>query len=230
MKIIPLGLHCSAPEGIKRAGFREYSYPFDWLWTPSKTTLEILEVLFFEGVENAMVYMTTGFTYYDYFGWERYTSVNKVTKNQMNRATGLGITNFTIDDEYKDKLRTRLIRLKKDVYSQEPIVFIYADAAHPDLNYHLDNVDHAGNATDYLLKIRDIIYPVNKNIRFIYFSWPARTVLGNGIEYCEFSYKTKWSDISDIIKNYLLLFTHDPPHAVFEHLCVIPKKMNPKFF
>ena len=43
MKIIPLGLHCSGPEGVKRAGFRKYSYPFDWLWTPSKTTLQIIE-------------------------------------------------------------------------------------------------------------------------------------------------------------------------------------------
>lgn len=31
MKIIPLGLQCSVPEGIKRANLREYSYPFDWL-------------------------------------------------------------------------------------------------------------------------------------------------------------------------------------------------------
>jgi Putative papain-like cysteine peptidase (DUF1796) len=230
MKIIPLGLHCSGPEGINRAGFREYSYPFDWLWTPSKTTLQILEVLFFEGVENAVIYMTTGFTYYDYFGWERFVSVNKVTKNQMNKNTGLGVTNFTINDEYKEKLRTRLTRLRTDIYSQQPIVFIYADAAHPDLNYHLDNVDYAGDATDYLLKIRDIILPVNKNIRFVYFCWPARTVARNGIEYREFSYKSEWGDVSDIIKNYLLLFSEDPPSIVSEDLCVFPKKAFAKWF
>jgi hypothetical protein len=230
MKIIPLGLHCSAPEGIKRAGFREYSYPFDWLWTPSKTTLQILEVLFYEGLDNAVVFMTTGFTYYDYFGWERYTSVNKVTKNQMNRVTGLGITNFTINDEYKEKLKTRLTRLKKDIFNKEHIVFIYADAAHPDLNYHLDNVDYAGDATDYLLKIRDMICQVNQNIRFIYFSWPGRKVNGNGIEYCEISYKTEWSCISDIIKNYLLLFSDGPPSIISEDLCVFPKKVIAKWF
>jgi Putative papain-like cysteine peptidase (DUF1796) len=230
MKIIPLGLHCSGPEGIKRAGYREYSYPFDWLWTPSKTTLQILEVLFFEGVESAVIHMTTGFTYYDYFGWERYTSVNKVTSNQMNKNTGLGVTNFTINEEYRQKLRTRLLRLRTDIYSDEPIVFIYADAAHPDLNYHLDNVDYAGDATDYLLKIRDIIHPVNKNARFIYFSWPARTVPGNGIEYCEFSYKSEWSDVSDIIKNYLLLFADDPPSIISEDLSVFPEKEIAKWF
>ena len=230
MKIIPLGLHCSAPEGIKRAGFREYSYPFDWLWTPSKTTLQILEVLFFEGIENAVIFMTTGFTYYDYFGWERYTSVNSVTRNQMNRITGLGITNFTINEEYKEKLRTRLMRLKMDILSQENIVFIYADAAHPDLNYHLDNVDYAGDATDYLLKIRDMLRHVNQNIRFIYFSWPARTVPGNGIEYCEMSYKNEWSKIADIIKNYLLLFADGPPSIICEDLYVFPKKATAKWF
>lgn len=30
MKVIPLGLQCSVPDGIKRANMREYSYPFDW--------------------------------------------------------------------------------------------------------------------------------------------------------------------------------------------------------
>ena len=41
MKVITLGLQCSVPEGIKRAKLREYSYPFDWLWSPSKTTYNI---------------------------------------------------------------------------------------------------------------------------------------------------------------------------------------------
>ena len=45
MKFIPIGLQCSVPEGIKRAKLREYSYPFDWLWTPSKTTYLILNIL-----------------------------------------------------------------------------------------------------------------------------------------------------------------------------------------
>jgi hypothetical protein len=45
MKVIPLGLQCSVPEGIKRANLREYSYPFDWLWSPSKTTYNILNIL-----------------------------------------------------------------------------------------------------------------------------------------------------------------------------------------
>ena len=44
MKVIPLGLHCSVPEGIKRANMREYSYPIDWLWSPSKTTYNILSL------------------------------------------------------------------------------------------------------------------------------------------------------------------------------------------
>jgi hypothetical protein len=35
MKVIPFGLQCSVPEGIKRANLREYSYHFDWLWSVS---------------------------------------------------------------------------------------------------------------------------------------------------------------------------------------------------
>ena len=69
MKVIPLGLQCSVPEGIKRANMREYSYPFDWLWTPSKTTYNILNILINDGIENAVEYMTTGYTYYRWLGF-----------------------------------------------------------------------------------------------------------------------------------------------------------------
>ena len=47
MKVIPVGLQCSVPQGIKAANFREYSYPFDWLWSPSKTTYNILKILLY---------------------------------------------------------------------------------------------------------------------------------------------------------------------------------------
>jgi hypothetical protein len=62
MKVIPLGLQCSVPEGIKKANMREYSYPFDWLWCPSKTTYNILSILINNGVENAEEYIILSFS------------------------------------------------------------------------------------------------------------------------------------------------------------------------
>ena len=97
MKFIPIGLQCSVPEGIKRANLRIYSYPFDWLWTPSKTTYFILNILINEGIEKAVEYMTSGYTYYRYLGNEHYRTINKITECQMNKDSGLGITHFTIN-------------------------------------------------------------------------------------------------------------------------------------
>jgi hypothetical protein len=107
MKVIPLGLQCSVPEGIRRAGLREYSYPFDWLWTPSKTTYTILYILINEGIEKALEYMTTEYTYYTYLENEHYISTNAITHSQMNKHSGLGITHFIINNEYKCKLKIR---------------------------------------------------------------------------------------------------------------------------
>ena len=45
MIFIPIGLHCSVPEGIKCAKLREKAYAFDWLWCPAKTTFNILNIL-----------------------------------------------------------------------------------------------------------------------------------------------------------------------------------------
>ena len=204
MKVIPLGLQCSVPDGIKKANLREYSYPFDWLWTPSKTTFEILSILLHDGIEKALDYMTTGYSYYQYHNNEHYTSVSHVTENQMNRATGLGITHFTINDEYKNKVRVRLERLLNDIKSMNDIIFIYADAANSDFNYHLDDVMHGTDATEYLVKIRDLIYPFHHNISFVYFCWNEREKENNIIEYVAYDYKNNWVEVSEIIKDYLI--------------------------
>ena len=67
-----------------------YSYPFDWLWCPSKTTFDILSLLIHNGIESAVEYMTTGYTYYRYLGNEHYISVKDgvTTECQMNKHTG----------------------------------------------------------------------------------------------------------------------------------------------
>ena len=206
MKVISLGLQCSVPEGIKKANLREYSYPFDWLWTPSKTIYNILSILINEGIEKALEYMTTGWTYYKYLGNEHYISVNNITESQMNKNSGLGITHFTINNEYKNKLKIRLERLVKDIKSGENILFIYADAANPYLNYHLDEIEYGLDATEYLLKIYEIIYPINNNIKIIYFCWNDRKEENNIIKYIPYDFKNNWSEVSELIKTYLINF------------------------
>jgi hypothetical protein len=204
MKCIPLGLQCHVPHGIDKANLREYSYPFDYLWTPSKTTYTILHILINDGIEKAIEYMTTGYTYYTYLGNENYESVNDITKSQMNKKTGLGITHFTINDDYRATLRRRLTKLLEDIKSNEKILFIYADAANPDLNYRLDNIIYGLDATEFLLEIYKLVSPLNKNIRIVYFCWNDRKKENNIIEYIPFEYKKDWMGVSPIITNYLL--------------------------
>jgi hypothetical protein len=207
MKVIPLGLQCSVPEGIKRANLREYSYPFDWLWCPSKTTYDILKILINDGVENALIYMTTEYTYYKYLNNEHYETVDYITECQMNSNSGLGNTHFTIDDEYKNKLRIRLERLLRDIQSNERILFLYADAANSYLNYHLDEIEYGVDATEYLLKIYELVYPMNNNIKLVYFCWNERKRDDNDIiEYVSYEFKENWSFVSEIIGDYLISY------------------------
>lgn len=204
MKVIPLGLQCSVPEGIKRAKMREYSYPFDWLWSPSKTTYTILSIVLRDGIDHAVEYMTTGYSYYKFLGNEHYRSVAHVTESQMNKESGLGITHFTINNEYKAKLRIRLERFLRDVRSGEQIVFVYADAANAYLNYHLDDIVYGVDATEYLLRIHELMYPLNPNIQIVYFCWQQRRRENGIIEYVPYDFKKHWYDVSDVIKTYLI--------------------------
>lgn len=203
MKVIPLGLQCSVPEGIKLANMREYSYPFDWLWTPSKTTYNILNILINYGIEKASLYMTSGYSYYRYLGNENYISVGNITESQMNKNSGLGITHFTINNEYRNKLKIRLERLLRDIKSNENILFLYSDAANPNFNYYLDEIEYGLDATEYLLKIYKLIYPINNNIKIVYFCWNERKGENNLIEYVSYDYKNNWEEVSELIKNYL---------------------------
>lgn len=187
----------------KKANLREYSYPFDWLWTPSKTTYDILNILLNKSIDHAVEYMTTGYSYYRYLGNEHYESVDTFTESQMNSITGLGITHFTINDEYKSTLRTRLERLVRDVQSKEDILFIYADAANRKFNYHLDGVDYGLDATEYLLKIYELIYPINNNIRIVYFCWNERKRENNIIEYIPFDFVPHWGGVAELIAVWL---------------------------
>jgi hypothetical protein len=208
-KYIPLGVHCAIPRALKEAGLSEYSYPFDWNWCPSKTTYAILKILLVEGVEEAITYMTTGYTYYN---WscinEEFTSTQEKTRYQINSQTGLGITNYIIDEEYIIKLRRRLIRLKTDINSETKIKFLYADTANPFHNYIVDGVEYGTQATPYLEKIYDLVYEYNQNIEVIYFCWPTRLQQSDKITHHEMPHTRMWHVQAEFIKNYLLLYSN----------------------
>ena len=204
MKIIPIGLQCTVPEAIKRANMREYSYPLDWLWSPSKTTYHLFSILIKESLEKAIDYMTTGYSYYKYMNNEHYESVDHNTESQMNKNTGLGITHYTINEEFKGKLKRRLERLLMDINSGEDLLLIYADSANPYLNYHLDDMEFGVDATEYLLKIHELLFPLNNKIHIVYFCWNERKRPNSHIEYISYDFKENWVELSEIIKEYLL--------------------------
>lgn len=212
VKYIPLGLQCSVPHGIDLAGHRFGSYPFDWLWTPSKTTYNILKILLHDNsnqndnLARCVDYMTTGFTYYQYMNNEHYLSLpsNVVNGNQINKETGLGNTHFMINDEYKVMLKRRLERLLLDITGSNKIILIYADAANPYLNYHLDEVEYGTDPNEYLEKIYDLIYPINNDVTILYFCWKERSLGKKGITYIGFDHVNTWFRVSDLIRDYLL--------------------------
>lgn len=215
MKYIPLGLQCSVPDGIRRAKKREYAYPFDWLWTPSETTYNILKILFSDPlankeyiidneIDNAVEYMTTGYSYYKYLENEHYEPTDGITESQINKDTGLGTTHYTIDAAYKVQLKRRLERLVNDIKSGAKIMFIYADAASDTKNYTLGKVEYGVDATEYLLKIHDLIHPINPNIQIVYFCWESRRKRDGKIKYVPYKFQQGWYQVGTLIKQYLL--------------------------
>lgn len=208
-KYIPLGVHCAIPRALKEAGLSEYSYPFDWNWCPSKTTYEILKILLTESVEAAIVYMTTNYTYYNWSSInEEFTSTQEKTRYQINSQTGLGITNYIIDEEYIIKLRRRLTRLETDIKSETKIKFLYADTANPFHNYVVDGIQYGTPATEYLEKIYDLVYEFNQNIEVIYFCWPNRIQQSDKITHHLMPHTRMWHVQANFIKNYLLIYSN----------------------
>jgi len=204
MIFIPIGLHCSVPEGIRRANLREKAYPFDWSWCPANTTYNILNILINDNIDKCIEYMTNGYEYYKYLGNEHYIKIDYISECQMNKNTGLGITHYNINDEFKNKCKIRFERLLEDIVKNDAIL-IYADGPNKYLNYYLDEIEYGIDATDYLLKIYDLIYPINNNIKILYFCWNERVKTNNNkITYISFDFQENWSKVSDIIKDYLL--------------------------
>jgi hypothetical protein len=213
MNYIPIGLHLSVPEGLIRANLKTKSFPFDWLYSPSDTTFNILNTLITDGSSNALHYMKTGYTYFDYLGKETYVSVegDYKTQNQMNKTTGLGNSYLPFDIEYETTLQNLLQELLDIIHSNEDITFIYSDCESPDSNYLLDGIDYGVDATEYLSKIHELIHPINNNIHILYFCWKERVGTNPNILYIPFEHKVQWGDVAESIKDYFI-----PPPPVIE--------------
>ena len=108
--------------------------------------------------------------------------------------------------ESEHGLKIRLERLLRDIISVENILFVYSDAANSYLNYHLDDIEYGVDATEYLLKIYELIYPLNNNINIVYFCWNERKRENDIIEYISYDFKNNWYEVSELIKTYLLNF------------------------
>jgi len=121
----------------------------------------------------------------------------------MNKTTGLGINHFTINEEYKNKLRRRFGRFLNHINSNEKIIFIYTDAANPDMNYKLDDEVYGLDASEYLLKIYDLIYPINNNIKVVYFCWAERERKNTKIKYIPYEYEIHRMFVCDIIMEFI---------------------------
>jgi len=125
-------------------------------------------------------------------------------------TSGLGCTHFTMNEEFKTKLKGRLTRLRQDITSGESLLFVYADAASPTMKYHLDDVEYGLDATEHLLKIYELINPLNSRIQVVYFCWNERVGTNGIIEYVPFDFKPDWHHVSYLIQCYLERRTSNP--------------------
>lgn len=205
---IPIGLQCSVPTALQDAGVRSCSFPFDWLWTPARTILDLITMLLTVGTDAAANLMTTGFGFYRYNGDESYTRVRGVTESQMNEQTGLGITHFTISPSYCDTLRRRLNRLRSCLLDHNTrVVLIYADAACPERNYRLDGKVYGVDAMADLDALHAILVTVRPVASFEirYFRWSTRPTppTASAVSIIPFDPVDSWAKVADIIKQHV---------------------------
>jgi len=126
---------------------------------------------------------------------------------QLNKTTGLGITHFEINNEYKEKLRRRLKRLLTDIHSDNRLVLIYADSSDKEHEYVIDGIIYSREPMEDLLKIYDLIHKKNNNIELLYFCWDERVGTSEKITYIPFDtirdwYIRDWNGVSVLIQQY----------------------------
>jgi hypothetical protein len=198
MIFIPIGTQCHVADSLKRAGLRVSSYPFDYIFSPSKSTYNIFYILINVGVDAAIEYMTTGYSYYKAIGNEHFVETDEITTVLLNKNTGVGIVHDDINDEYKAKLKRRFTRLLTLILTNEQLCLCYADSNGRDYVYRIDGEDYTLDATDDLLALHDLLYHHNPNIDIYYFAWPERKRDNDIIKYVDFE---RNFDIGSYLRN-----------------------------
>ena len=186
MIYIPIGSQCHVADSLKKAGLRFSSYPFDYIFSTGKSTYNITYILINNGIDSAIEYMTTGYSYYKHIGNEHFVEANEVTTVLINKNTNIGIVHDNIDDDYKTKLKRRFTRLLSLILLNEPICLCYADSNGRDYVYRIDGIEYTVDATDELIKLHSLLIQYNSNIEIKYFAWPERIRHDNAITYIEF--------------------------------------------
>ena len=97
----------------------------------------------------------------------------------------------------------------QDIKSKDEIILIYCDSANPETSFFLDGIEYGVDGTEYLLKIHELLYPINNNIKIVYFCWNERKRENGIIEYIPFHYSSEWTQQANQIQNYLLTYTNE---------------------
>jgi hypothetical protein len=234
---ISLGIQCAFLLALQAENMRIIAYPFDWNFVPIKQSYKMIKILLTKNIDSVVKYMTTGYKYYDANEFNKFTLSKNITtpeqfKNkfkkwfffaqiaQSNPITGISIMHYIINKKYKNKLKDRFKRLLDKIYSNEQLIFIYIDTLDNNFNYYIDGKCFDKNATTYLRKIYNLIYPINYNIQILYFCRKEHYINDDKfITYIPFTCKD-YPEFSINLQNYL--------NSVIKHsnFPIIPKKFN----
>ena len=154
--------------------------------------------------------MWSGWTYHQWQGpSENFLPVNMVARAKINTTTGLGITHYNLNDEYRQKLKRRFERFLEDIQNKEDqVILIYSDCAAPDQNYSISSVPMGLDASSDLEEIYQLLRSKNDKIKVWYFCWPERYKQSNNVEHIVFQHQNGWANVLKIISKHIKDFEH----------------------
>lgn len=205
---IPIGLQCSVPDALVNLGVREYSYPFDWLWSPARSTRDVLRCLVVYGVDATVQHMTVGSVpcqpASDDGAYRTITTATSATVTTtsgdqkkhtcyMNARAGLCFPHFSVDAEYQDKLRRRLERMFDDLRDpSRRVVLVYADGSTEHTVLSMDGVRFgAEDPAPFLRDILHLVHSVNAHTRIIQFARESAASATHGIEVVQIPFNVR---------------------------------------
>lgn len=209
--VAAIGLQCSVPEGIKQAGLRMQSLPFDWHWSPAKCTHALIDTLLRSGARAATEAVVGGCSRFRYNGDESYTSASdaETEVSLINPVTGWGNSHYqTLPvEEYVEQKTRRFQRLLEALRAPRVRkVLLYADACCPGRNYRIDGVDHGAPASDELVQLRRTLERHGvSNVTIYYYCWHAHVVPRNepDVIHVPFHHCGHWMQVTDVIRDHL---------------------------